>query len=220
MSRCKMFIHSNHVTWYTEDHNKIFIIIKESFCEFHHHEQPDVYWISSDVWRVPRKLHLSLSLSSSLSLCQGAAHTSSPSHLILFSTLLCILSSSSSLSLLLPSYHLSKHSDPISVLASLVSSCPPHVTLLLSSIVSHPASFLRVLPTVICSSPVSLSSSSVLPSLPLIPPFFSFLPSLLLLFFVPRCFRTHAAFFFYNVVFRSVPKFPFRTGMPVSHKCL
>ena len=46
----------------------------------------------------------------------------------------------------------------------LVSSCPPHVALQLSSVVRHPPYFLRVLPTVVCSSPVPLSSSSALPS--------------------------------------------------------
>ena len=102
--------------------------------------------------------------------------------------------------------------SPISALASLVSSCPPRVTLLLSSVVCHPPSFLRALPTVVCSSPVSLSSSSALLSLPLTPPFFSFL---LLLFFIPTCFRTLVTF----VVVRSLPRFPFRTGLPVSHKC-
>ena len=75
-------------------------------------------------------------------------------------------------------------------------SSPPalaaHLTLPLSSVVCHPASFLRVQPTVICSSPVSLSSSSALSSLPLTPPFFACLPSLLLLFFGPSCFRTLA----------------------------
>ena len=45
-------------------------------------------------------------------------------------------------------------------------------------IVRHPPSFLRVQPTVICSSPVSLSSSSALPSLPFIPTFFACLLSL------------------------------------------
>ena len=52
-------------------------------------------------------------------------------------------------------------SPPISALASFVSSCPAHVTLPLSSVVCHPPPFLRVQPTVICSSPVSLSSYSV-----------------------------------------------------------
>ena len=105
----------------------------------------------------------------------------SPPHLLFFSTLLCLLSSSSSLPPLLSSSHLSLHSPPISALASLVSSCPAHVTLPLSSVVCHPPSFLRVLLTVACSSPVSLSSSSALPSLPLTPPFFACLLSLLLL---------------------------------------
>ena len=88
--------------------------------------------------------------------------TSSPPHLIVFSTLPCHLSSSSSLTPLLPSSHLSQNSPPISALASLVSSCPPHVTLPLSSVVCHLPSFLLVLPTVVCSSSVSLSSSSAL----------------------------------------------------------
>ena len=48
----------------------------------------------------------------------------------------------------------------------------------LSSVVCHPPSFLRVQPAVVCSSPVSLSSSSAFPSLPSTPPFFSCLPSL------------------------------------------
>ena len=109
--------------------------------------------------------------------------TFSSPHLLFFSTLLCILSSSSSVPPLLSSSHLSLHSPPISVLASLVSSCPAHVTLPLSSLVFHRPSFLRVQPTVICSSPVSLSSSTALPSLPLTPPFFACLLSLLLLFF-------------------------------------
>ena len=111
--------------------------------------------------------------------------TSSPPHLIVFSTLLCLLSSFSSFYPLLPSSHLSQHSPHISALASLVSSCPPHVTLPLSSVVYHPPSFLRVLLTVVCSSLVSMSSSSALLSLPLTPPFFACLPSLLLLLFVP-----------------------------------
>ena len=106
--------------------------------------------------------------------------TFSPPHLIVFSTLLCLLSSSSSLPPLLSSSHLSSHSPPISALTSLVSYCPAHVTLPLSSVVCHPLSFLRVQPTVICSSPVSLSNSSTLQSLPLTPTLLACLPSLLL----------------------------------------
>ena len=101
-------------------------------------------------------------------------------HLLFFSTLLCLLSSSSSLPPLLSSPHLSLHSPPTSVLASLVSTCPAHVTLPLSSVVFHRPYFLRVQPTVICSSPVSLSSSTALPCLPLTPPFFACLLLLLL----------------------------------------
>ena len=71
--------------------------------------------------------------------------TSSPPHLIVFSTLPCLLSSSSSLPPLLSSSHISQHNPPISALASLVSSCPPHVTLPLSSVVCHPPSFLDTL---------------------------------------------------------------------------
>ena len=74
--------------------------------------------------------------------------TFSPPHLLVFSALLCLLSSSSSLPPLLSSSHLSLHSPPISALASLVSSCPALVTLPLSSVVYHPPSFLRVQPTV------------------------------------------------------------------------
>ena len=70
-------------------------------------------------------------------------------HLLFFSTLLCLLSSSSSLPPLLSSSHLYLYSPPISVLASLVSSCPAHVTLPLSSVVCHLSSFLlRVQPTI------------------------------------------------------------------------
>ena len=103
--------------------------------------------------------------------------TSPPSHLIVFFTLICILSSSASLPPLLTSSHI----PPISELASLVSSCPAHVTPPLSLVVCHPPSILHVLPTVVCSSPVSLSSSSALMSLPLTPPVFSCLLLLLLL---------------------------------------
>ena len=67
--------------------------------------------------------------------------TFSPPHLLFFSTLLCLLTSSSSLPPLLSSSHLSVHSPPISVLASLVSSCPAHVTMRLSSVVFHRPSF-------------------------------------------------------------------------------
>ena len=107
---------------------------------------------------------ISIALSFSFPFIRGRvlSATSSPPHLMVFSTLPCFLPSSSTLPPLLPSSHLSQHSPPISALAALISSCPPHVTLPLSSVVCHPPSFLRVLPTVVCSSPVSLSSSSAL----------------------------------------------------------
>ena len=105
---------------------------------------------------------------------------------------------------------------PISALASLVSSCPPHVTLPLSSGILSSA----ILSTCPAHCNLLLASLSVkllcTPSLPLTPPFFAYLPSLVLQFFVPSCFRTLAAFV---VVVRSVSRFPFRTGMPVWHKC-
>ena len=156
-----------------------------------------------------------ITLSSSFPFVRGEVlpATSPPPHLSLFDpplSLVFFFQSSSS-----PAF-LTSHSPPISALASLVSSCPLHVTLPLSSVVCHPPSFLHVQPTVICSSPVSRSSSSSLQSLPLTPPFFACLPSLLLLFFVPCCFRTLAAFV---VVVWSLPRFLFRTGMPVWHKC-
>ena len=74
-----------------------------------------------------------------------------PPHLLALSTLLCLLSSCSSLPPLLPSSHLSLHSPPISTLASPVSPCPALVIMPLSSVVCHPPSFLRVQPTVLCS---------------------------------------------------------------------
>ena len=134
-------------------------------------------------WFVPETIDIYISSSFPFVVGDVLPATFSPPHLIVFSTLLCLFSSYSSLPPLLSSSHLSSHSPPISALASLVSSCPADVTLPLSSVVCHPPSFLRVKPTVICSSPVSLSNSSALPSLPLTPPFFSCLPSLLLLFF-------------------------------------
>ena len=92
---------------------------------------------------------------------------------------------------------------PISALASLVSSSPPHVTMSFSLVVCHLPSFLRVLPTVVCSSPVSRSSSS------------AFLSALVTLaIFRTRLFRTCVAFV---VVVRSLPRFPFRIAMPMSN---
>ena len=160
-------------------------------------------------------MELCVYLSSSFSLCQGwgaarnffTASSDSIFHPPL--SLVFFFQSSSS-----PAFRTS--SPPISALSSLVSSCPVRVTLPLSSVVYHPPSCLRVLHTVVCFSPVSLSSSSELVYLPLTPPFFSCLPYLLMLLFVPSCFLPLAVFV---VVVRSLPRFPFRTGMPVSHKC-
>ena len=167
----------------------------------------------------PKQKRCSLSLSSFFPFVRGEVvpTTSSPPHLIVFSTLLCLLSSFYSIPPFLPSPQLSQHSPPISALACLISSCPAHVILPLFSVVCHPPSFQRVLPTVVCSSPVSLSSSSALLSLPLTPPFFSCRSALVTLaIFVPSCFRTLATFV---VVVQPLPGFPFRAGMPVSHKC-
>ena len=127
--------------------------------------------------------------------------TSSPLHMIVFSTLPCLLSYCSSLPPLLPSSHLSQHSRPIS--ASLVSSSPPHVTMPLSSVVCYLPSFLLVLLTVACSSPVSLSSSSALLS-----------ALVTLAIFRTQLFRTLVTFV---VVVRSLPMFPFRIAMPISN---
>ena len=148
-------------------------------------------------------LGLSLSFSFPFVMDRLLSATSPPPHLIVFSTLPCLLSSSSSLPPLLPSPHLSQHSPPILALASLVSSCPPHVTMLLSSLICHLPSFLRVLPTVVCSSQVSLSSSSALLS-----------ALVTLAIFRTQLFRTLVAFV---VVVRSLTRFPFRIAMPMSN---
>ena len=79
-----------------------------------------------------------------------------------------------------------------SLSSGILSTCPAYCNLLLTSIAVK----------LLCT--------------PLTPPFFACLPSLLLLFFGPSCFRTLAAFV---VVVRSEPRFPFRTGMLVWHKC-
>ena len=129
--------------------------------------------------------------------------TSSSPHLnvISCSTLLCLLSSS-------PAFL----SPPISTLASIVSSYFAYVhnsagILIRRSVIRHPF--------YTCSAHCHLFITSLsvkllsLMYLPLTPPFFACLPSLLLLFFGPSCSRTLAAFV---VVVRSVPRFPFRTG--------
>ena len=74
-------------------------------------------------------------------------------HLPVCSTLLCLLSSSSSLPPLLLSSVLPSQPWPPSSPPALLT----YITLPVSSVVCHPPSFLRVQPTVICSSPVSLS---------------------------------------------------------------
>ena len=130
-----------------------------------------------------------LSLSSSFLFVRGEVlpATFSPPHLIFFSTLLCLslvfffqsssspafitslLTQSSHLSLSLPRLLLpcSRNSAAlfVSLSSAILSTCPAHYSLLLTSL--------------------SLSSSSALRSLPLTPPFFSCLPYLLLLLFVP-----------------------------------
>ena len=106
-------------------------------------------------------------------------------HRRVFSILVCLLPSSSSLPPLLSSSQIAFNT----VLTSQPwppSPSPRNVTLPLSLVICHPPSFLRVLPTVVCSSSVSLSSSSAIPSLPLTPPFFSCL---------------HSCYFSYLVVF-------------------
>ena len=136
--------------------------------------------------------------------------TFSPPHLLVFPTLLCLLSSSSSLPpiaafityLLTQSSHLSlglprlllpcsRNSAALfaSLSSAILSTCPAHCKLLLTS--------LSV--TFLCT-----------PYLPLTPPFFACLPSLLLLFFGQSCFHILASFV---VVVRSVPSFQFRTDM-------
>ena len=133
--------------------------------------------------------------------------TFSPPHLIVFSTLLCLLSSSSSnLSPLLPSSHLS-HSPHISALASLVSSYPAHIG------PNSAALFGSLSSAILSTCPVHCNLLHASLSVKLLcTPVSSLNSILLLLFFVPSCFRTLAAFV---VVVRSVPMFPFRTGMPV-----
>ena len=69
--------------------------------------------------------------------------------------------------------------------------CPAHCNLLLTNLSAK----------LLCTPVSSLT-----------PPFFACLPSLLLLFFEPSCFRTRAAFV---VEVRSEPRFPFRTGILV-----
>ena len=94
--------------------------------------------------------------------------------------LISLLTQSSHLSLGLPRLLLPCSRNSAALFGSLSSAilsrtCPAHCNLLLTMV-------------------VSLSRSSALPSLPLTPPFFACLSLLLLLFFVPSCFRTLAAF--------------------------
>ena len=136
---------------------------------------PYVTWLIY-VWPLRHELCLDdvFSLFLLFSLCQGwgaARKFFTDSSDIILSPLLSLVfffQSSSS-----PAFFTSLLSPLVSPLVSLVSSCPPHVTLPCSSAVCHPPSFLRVLPTVVCSSPFSVSSSSALPFLPVTPSFFS-----------------------------------------------
>ena len=121
---------------------------------------------------------------------------------------------------------------PVSCLLLLVSllSCLLHISLLIQS--SHLSLDLSRL-LLSCSrnsaAPVGSLSSAIISTCPAhcnrflaslsdkllcipVSPFLACLPSLLLLFFGPSCFRTLTAFV---VVARSVPRFPFRTDMPV-----
>ena len=116
--------------------------------------------------------------------------TSSPPHLIVFSTLLCILSSFYSLPPLLPSSHLSYHSPPISALASLVSSCPAHVSPPLSSVGCYPP----ILST--CPAQCSLLLTRLSVHL-LCTPVSSLNSTTLLLCVCPH----YSCYFFYPVVF-------------------
>ena len=78
-----------------------------------------------------------------------------------------------------------------SLSSAILSACPAHCNLLLTSLSVK----------LICTTVSSLNYTILRLS-----------ASLLLLFFVPSCFRTLAAFV---VVVQSVPMFTFRTGMPV-----
>ena len=149
---------SNYINPIFIVHNSLYsalVNILRDACCYGYTALPNCFYLVNNVFNFNVFL-LSLSLSLSLPLFpfvrgEVMPATFSLPHLLVFSTLLCLVSSSSSLPPLLPSSHLSLHSPPISALASLVSSCPALVTLPLSSVIGHRPSFLRVQPTVICS---------------------------------------------------------------------
>ena len=130
--------------------------------------------------------------------------TSSPHHLIVFSTLPCLLSSSSSLPPLLPSSHLSQHSPPISALASLVSSSPPHVTYYAALFGSLSSA---ILPTCLAHCSLAAPHQSLCQC--------SSSSALLSVLVTLAIFRTKLVGFV--VVVRSLPRFPFRIAMPMSN---
>ena len=132
------------------------------------------------------------SLSSSFPFVRGEVlpATVSPRHLIVFSTLLCLLSSYSGLPPLLPSSHLFitvLPSQPIGI-PRLLLPCSRNSAALFGSlyVIRHPF----YVPSPLYSAPRQSLCQAIL-SLPLTPPFSACLPSLLLLFFIPSCFRTH-----------------------------
>ena len=176
----------------------------------------DVGFVSSTYYVCMRT---TLSLSSSFSLCQGwgaACNFFTPSSASLFHPPLSpvfffqspsspafftsLFTQSSHLSIGFPRLLLpcSRNSAALfgSLSSAILSACPAHCNLLRTS-----------LSVKLFCTPVSSLDSTVLRLYALVT---------LAIFFGPNWFRTLAAFV---VVVRSVPMFPFRTGMPVWHKC-
>ena len=133
--------------------------------------------------------HIIDSLSSSFSLCQGVCGAA-PN----FST-------ASSDSLFHPSCLFSSSSSlPPLLPSSHLSLHRPPIPALVSLVSFCPPHITQPLSSVVCLITTILPSSALVS----------------LAIFVPSCFRILAAFV---VVVRSLPRFPFCTGMPVSHKC-
>ena len=110
-----------------------------------------------------------------------------------------LLTQSSRISIYLPRLLLPSPCNSVVLFGSLssaiLSTCPAHCSLLFASLsINH-----------LCTPVYSLN-----PTIMLLSALFT------LASFEPSCFRTLAAFV---VVVRSLPRFPFRAGMPVSHKC-